>query len=170
VQEPYRYPPVEADRIDPLDGEGDGETAPYLIFGWRRTSYAFADPDKDYGGHLVQWIPMGYMVLRHAQKVAVYRDGERVREWPVPQGETLVEPPRSTSSDPCIDALLSRSAASHAAWQRTACGYLVMTPSVPDRKPHDPYDRAEALAMTAVASRTEGLAALWYVYRAENWH
>ncbi len=100
----------------------------------------------------------------------MYRDVERVRERPVPQGEQPVDPPRRTSGDPHYDTPLSSTAASHAAWQRSVCGYLVMTRSVPDREPQDPCDRSEALAVTAEASRTEGLAAFWYVHRAENWH
>ncbi len=91
---------------------------------------------------------MGCMILRHARKVAVYRDGERVREWPVPQGEPLVDPLQHMLSGPYRDALLGGSTASQAAWQRSACGYLVMTRSVPDRRPQDPYDRAAALALT----------------------
>jgi hypothetical protein len=63
---------------------------------------------------------MGYMVLRHARKVAVYRDGERVREWPVPQGESLVDPLQHMLSGPYHDALLSGSTAFQAAWRARA--------------------------------------------------
>ncbi|MFI9587511.1 hypothetical protein ACIHCQ_38170 [Streptomyces sp. NPDC052236] len=90
------YPPVEADRIDPLDSER-----------------------------------------------AVLSDGNVVREWPVPHRAPHVDPPQAPAG----------TASSHDTWLRSVCGYLVMTPSAPERKP-----------------KNEGRAALWCVYEAENWH
>lgn len=168
--EHYRYPPVVADRIDPFDSEQAGPQ--YVIFGGPQTTYAFADPAKKYDGHLEKWIPPGYMILRHAQKAAVFSDGEVVREWPVlhlaPTGNPAPETPERAASPQA--AMLRDLASSHARWLRSVCGYVVKTLSAPESSPEDAYDRVAAFELAAEASRSEGRAALWFVYRAENWH
>lgn len=166
----YPYPPVEGHRIDPFDSEQAGPQ--YVIFGGPRTTYAFADPAKKYDGHLAQWIPMGYMILRHAQKAAVFSDGELVREWPVlhraPSGEPPPETPARAASPHA--ATLRGLESAHARWLRSVCGYVVKTPSSPEASPEDAYDHAAAFELAAEASRSEGRAALWFVHMAENWH
>lgn len=165
----WPYPPVEADRIDPYAGEP--AAAQYVIYGGSQPTYAFADPAKAYGGHLVQWIPMGYMILRHAQKAAVFSDGTLVREWPLLHSAPNGEPPPQEPTDAFpYDARLHALRSSHARWLRSVCGYLVMTPSAPDKRPEDSYDHAAATELAMAASRDEGRAVLWFAYRAENWH
>ncbi|MBT2545816.1 hypothetical protein J7E99_35385 [Streptomyces sp. ISL-44] len=165
--EHYRYPPVEADRIDPFDSEQAGPQ--YVIFGGPRSTYAFADPAKKYDGHRAEWIPPGYMVLRYGQKAAVFSDGEVVREWPVLHRAPSGDPPPARAASPHA-ATLRDLASSHATWLRSVCGYVVKTPSAPESSPQDAYDRAAAWELAAEASRSEGRAALWFVYGAENWH
>ncbi|MEU2433679.1 hypothetical protein ABZ611_30015 [Streptomyces sp. NPDC007861] len=78
----YRpYPPREADRIDPFDSV-PAETQ-YVLFGGHRPMSAFTDPALLDTPDLHQWIPMGYKILRSAQKVAILRHGDVVREWPM---------------------------------------------------------------------------------------
>ncbi|WP_202198376.1 MULTISPECIES: hypothetical protein [Streptomyces] len=115
---------------------------------------------------------MGYMILRHAQKVAVFSDGEVVREWPAlhrgPSGDPPLETPERAASPHA--ATLRDLASSHATWPRSVCGYLVKTRSAPETGPEDAYDRAAAFELAAEACRNEGRAALWFVHTAENWH
>ncbi|MFI1395839.1 hypothetical protein [Streptomyces sp. NPDC020681] len=151
------YPPVEADRIDLFDSERV-ETQ-YVIFGGHRPTYAFTDPSKVYDGHLSEWIPMGYKILRMAQKVAFLRNGDVVRQWPVVYRNLRVDPP-----DPAPGTTLYLDN-----WRRSVCGYLVMTAPNAVAEPEDAYDATGALAMAADASH-QGDTVLLYVYDAENWH
>ncbi|MCX4825659.1 hypothetical protein OG883_38600 [Streptomyces sp. NBC_01142] len=167
--EHYQYPPVEADRIDPFDSGQAGSQ--YVIFGGSRSTYAFADPAKKYDGHLAEWIPMGYMILRHAQKVAVFSHGEVAREWPGLHRAPRVDPPETPARTASPHAATLRElASSHATWLRSVCGYLVKSPAGPATSSEDAYDRAAAFELAAEASRNEGREALWFVHTAENWH
>lgn len=153
------YPPVEADRIDPFDSE---RTDPqYVIFGGHRLTHAFADRAKVYDGHLSTWIPMGYKILRYAQKAAVLRHGDVVRQWPVLHRNPRVDPTEPAAAGTTL--MLDN-------WLRSVCGYVVMALPAALTAPEDAYDHSSALAMAAAASRKEGRAVVWYVYDAENWH
>ncbi|WP_406859121.1 hypothetical protein ABZO31_02220 [Streptomyces sp. HUAS MG47] len=154
----WPYPPAEADRVDPFDSTRT-ETQ-YLLFGGDRPSAAFTDPALIDGPDLHRWIPMGYKILRRAQKVAVCRHGDLVREWPVQYRDPRVDP----VDPPAGETLYLDN------WRRGVCGYRVLTSATSMSTPADAYDHAAALASARAASRAEGRAIVVYLYDAENWH
>ncbi|MBZ9642362.1 hypothetical protein [Streptomyces sp. PSKA30] len=154
----WPYPPVEADRVDPFDS-GRTETQ-YVLFGGHRPTSAFTDPALFDHPDLHQWIPWGYKILRRAQKVAIHRHGDLVREWPV-----LYRDPRVDPVDPPAGETLYLDN-----WRRSVCGYRILTSPTAMTAAEDAYDYAAATEMARAASRAEGRALVVYMYDAENWH
>lgn len=154
----WPYPPDEADRVDPFDSERT-ETQ-YILFGGHRPTSAFTDPALFDHRDLHQWIPMGYKILRRAQKVAILRNGDVVREWPVLHRIAHFE----------SEFLPAGVAQSVNSWRRSVCGYHVLTSPTAMTAPEDAYDYAASIALARTASRTEGRALVVYMYAAENWH
>jgi hypothetical protein len=154
----WPYPPAEAERIDPFDSMRS-ETQ-YVLFGGHRPTSAFTDPARFDAPDLHEWIPMGYKILRKAQKVAVLRHGDVVREWPV-----LHRNPRVDPVDPPAGETLYLDN-----WLRGVCGYRVLTSPTAMSAPEDAYDYSAAITLARTASRAEGRALVVYMYDAENWH
>ncbi|MGW7469588.1 hypothetical protein ACWGJT_34200 [Streptomyces xantholiticus] len=154
----WPYPPVEADRIDPFDSERT-ETQ-YVLFGGHRPTSAFTDPARFNDPDLHEWIPWGYKILRRAQKVAILRHGDVVREWPV-----LHRDPRVDPVDPPAGETLYLDN-----WRRSVCGYRVLSSATAMSAPEDAYDYPAAIALARTASRAGGRALVVYMYDAENWH
>lgn len=154
----WPYPPAEADRVDPFDSERT-ETQ-YLLFGGHRPTAAFTDPALFDNPDLQQWIPMGYKILRRAQKVAILRTGDVIREWPVLHRIAHFE----------SEFLPARVAQSVNDWRRSVCGYRILTSPTEMTSPQDAHDYAAAIELGRTASRAEGQALLVYMYAAENWH
>ncbi|MEU3607044.1 hypothetical protein AB0E83_16585 [Streptomyces sp. NPDC035033] len=154
----WPYPPTEADRIDPFDS-GCAETQ-YMLFGGHRPSSAFTDAALLDAPDLHQWIPMGYKILRKAQKVAVHRHGDLVREWPVQYRDPRVDP----VEQPFGETLYLDD------WKRSVCGYRVLTSPTAMTAPDDAYDYAAATEIARAASRATGRALVVYLHDAENWH
>jgi hypothetical protein len=154
----WPYPPDEADRLDPFDGERT-ETQ-YILFGGHRPTSAFTDPA--WFGHrdLHLYIPWGYKILRMAQKVAIHRHGDLVREWPV-----LHRDPRVDPVDPPAGETLYLDI-----WRRGVCGYRILTSPTEMTAAEDAYDYAAATEMARAASRAEGRALVVYMYNAVDWH
>ncbi|WP_049578328.1 hypothetical protein [Streptomyces sp. SBT349] len=155
----WPYPAAEADRIDPFDATRP-ETQ-YLVLRGSRPSYAFTDPDV-FGPSLSEWIPMGYGILRIAQKVAVLRGGQVARQWPVQRRHPLLQP---VSSDP---EPWWKPDDRHRAWLRGACGYRALTAE--GFETADVHDRAAALGAAAGRSREGRTALLLYLFNAMDWH
>ncbi|WP_418961100.1 hypothetical protein [Streptomyces tritici] len=154
----WPYPPDEADRIDPFDGERT-ETQ-YLLLGGARATSAFLDRGMFDHPELDRWIPMGYKILQKAQKVAVHRDGDLIRAWPVRYRDPRVDP----VDPPAGETLYLDN------WRRRVCGYRILTSPTTVTAPEDAYDHAAAIETARAASLTEGRAVLVYIYDAENWH
>ncbi|WP_405889792.1 hypothetical protein OG427_07000 [Streptomyces sp. NBC_00133] len=155
----WPYPSAEADRIDPFDSERT-ETQ-YVIFGGHRPTYAFTDPDEIwYDMNLSTWIPWGYKILRMAQKVAILRHGDLVREWHVLHRDPRIDPPEPP---PGTTLYLDN-------WRRSVCGYHVLTTPTAMTAPADAYDYTAAMAMAATASHREGRTLVVYMYDARDWH
>lgn len=154
----WPYPPVEADRIDLFDTVRSDTQ--YVIFGGHRPTYAFTDAARFDDPELHTWIPMGYKILRMAQKAAVLRHGDVVREWPV-----LHRDPRVDPVDPPEGVTLYLDN-----WRRSVCGYRVLTSPTAMAAPEDAYDAGAAMALARSASRSEGHALVVYMYDARDWH
>ncbi|MCT7354318.1 hypothetical protein N4P33_19490 [Streptomyces sp. 15-116A] len=154
----WPYPPGEADRVELFDAVRSGPQ--YVLFGGQRPSYAFTDPGRFDDPELHRWIPWGYKILWAAQKVAVLRHGEVVREWPV-----LHRDPRVDPVDPPEGETLYLDN-----WRRSVCGYRVLTSPAAMVTPQDAYDPGAAMALARTASRTEGRALVVYLYDARDWH
>ncbi|GAA2285284.1 hypothetical protein GCM10009853_045210 [Glycomyces scopariae] len=163
----YPYPPAASARIDPFDTKT--AAVQYRVWGGSRSTYAFTGrvapgPDFPMDGH----IPMGYKVLQYAQKIAVCKDAELVREWPrVEEGPRRVHEPvpepvpgvkRKTRPLPPLASI----------WEVNTCGFMVESPSGEVKLLG--YDAGEAMEAGALASIDKGTAAVWFVYAAENWH
>lgn len=154
----WPYPPTEADRIDPFStARTDSQ---YVLFGGHRPTYAFTDPTRFDDPDLHVWIPWGYKVLRMAQKVAILRHGDVIREWPVLHRNPRVDPPEQ----PAGETLYLDS------WRRRVCGYRVLVSPTDMTAPADAYDSAAAMALARTASHTEGRALVVYMYDALDWH
>jgi hypothetical protein len=155
----WPYPPVEADRIDLFDSERSDTQ--YVIFGGDRPTYGFTGSDEIwYDMSLSTWIPWGYKILRMAQKAAVFRHGEVVREWPVLHRDPRIDPPTPA---PGTTLYLDN-------WRRGVCGYRVLTAPTAMTAPADAYDHSAAMALAATASRSDGRALVVYIYDARDWH
>jgi hypothetical protein len=149
----YPFPGVEH-RIDPFDitvGESQ-----LVVLGGGKMSHAYRDPGPEAPGfgidELYAAIPMGYKVLRFAQKIAVARDGEIAREWP----RTVR---RDVSSSPSENHWLDR-----------ICGHVVFDHRQRQVTVYSRYDHDAGLAAVRAASLTGGPAVLLYVYGGRDWH
>jgi hypothetical protein len=169
MNEPPYYPyPDEPERIDPFDVT-EPETQSIYI-GGTQLSYAYLWPrvvDAEQQGRKVvlqQAIPMGYKILRDAQKIAVALDGAVVREWPITAASFTNG---YASADPIVPGQRSEPDDS---WLRGVCGYTVFTSGVRTFPVPDAYDRDGAFAALREASRTAGQAVLLFVHGAVDWH
>lgn len=159
----YPYPPV--DRIDPFDVRRGAPQ--FIVFGGDRSSYATTERPDLLGLELADWIPMGYKIVQYAQKAAVFRRGRLAREWkPVVEGPG--EEPERVDPDAPFAELRQRMQPQIHRWLRQVCGYRVTVPS--GERITLGYDRDEAWEAGKAASGKHGLAAVWFVYNAANWH
>jgi hypothetical protein len=95
-----------------------------------------------------------------AQKVAILRHGNVVREWPMLHRHPRVDP----LEQPAGETLYLDN------WRRGVCGYRVLTSPTEMTAPADAYDSAAAMALARTVSRTEGRALVVYMYGALDWH
>jgi hypothetical protein len=153
----YPYPPA-LHRIEPFDTGVDD--AQYVILGGSTMTYAFTDRDGGYGVDLYDVIPMGYKILRFAQKVAVVHGRQVRREWPLKERNERAElhTPVKGTHDP-------------ADWLHEICGYVVLTARSSEKKVGgDHYDYQAALATAHRATKENGRAVILYVYDGQDWH
>lgn len=150
------YPfPAEADRIDPFDTTI--AEPQFVVLGGRVMTYAYRVPGgsapAEFGlGELPGVIPMGYKILRYAQKLAVAEGGRISREWP-----RTVD--LRDGMSPSVQAWLDR-----------VCGHVVVNGWGRAVDLDDPYDDRLARATARDASLPDGRAVLLFVFDARDWH
>ncbi|MGW1991373.1 hypothetical protein [Embleya sp. NPDC001921] len=151
----YHPFPPEEHRIDPFDTSVEATQLVVLSGGIMSHAYRAPKPGAPGFGpaDLVEAVPMGYTILRHAQKIAVIRGGRVLRAWP----RTVR---RSESNDP-----------RERAWLDGICGYVIFDDRRYESGVRDRDDYRAALAQAVKASSTvRGTVLLLYVYAAQDWH
>ncbi|GCD96907.1 hypothetical protein [Embleya hyalina] len=155
METPAYHPfPSGEHRIDPFD-VSIGATQ-FVLLSRGIMSYAHTAHPPDTPGFrwadVVEAIPLGYTILRRAQKIAVIRDGAVLRTWPKVVDRAEADDVRTRT------------------WLDTACGYVVFDDRRYESEGFDREDHDGALARAVAVSAMGCGALLLYVYAAQDWH